>query len=504
MLPIVPHIEMTLDAAGGRMVRRVAQRLRRTHPALRIDASIADLQPSHLDEGRALLIDDLSGAALANLHPEHVILEQRAALRAGDGDLVVTCTPASSIFEVYCRDHLQLGRVEWLHATSARNPMRAVISAWTDRPVRRRIVRLLRQGKLHYFHPYVADSQAWTLAHLFRSASRRPLKVIGPPPDLCRLVNDKVWFAKLVQELFGRPYLPRTHVAYNLAGLAKIIGHLAELSRAVVVKLPDGSGGAGNVLIPTPELRDRPVGAIRSELRRRLPIGAWAVPRRMLVSCWQSDVLRTPSVQIWIPPVDQGAPVIEGIFEQLIDGPPTKFCGSRALKIPAPVEADVAVHSQTLATVFQHLGYVGRCSFDLILTGRDIDRCRVEFIECNGRWGGTSVPMTLMNRLLGDWQRRPYVSQVYRMPELTRISDADLMAGLEGSLYDPQTDSGRIVIMDLAGVGTTGRLDVITVGDSWRDVRRASRREIPRILTDIVGAAKSERPDGHRYRLVHG
>jgi hypothetical protein len=215
-------------------------------------------------------------------------------------------------------------------------------------------------------------------------------------------------------------------------------------------------------------------------------------------------VLRTPSVQIWIPPVDQGAPVIEGIFEQLIDGPPTKFCGSRALKIPAPVEADVAVHSQTLATVFQHLGYVGRCSFDLILTGRDIDRCRVEFIECNGRWGGTSVPMTLMNRLLGDWQKRPYVSQVYRMPELTRISDADLMAGLEGSLYDPQTDSGRIVIMDLAGVGTTGRLDVIIVGDSWRDVRRASRREIPRILTDIVGAAKSEWPDGHRYRLVHG
>jgi hypothetical protein len=30
----------------------------------------------------------------------------------------------------------------------------------------------------------------------------------------------------------------------------------------------------------------------------------------------------------------------------------------------------------------------------------------LHWVECNGRWGGTSIPMTLANRLLGDWTRR--------------------------------------------------------------------------------------------------
>ncbi len=29
----------------------------------------------------------------------------------------------------------------------------------------------------------------------------------------------------------------------------------------------------------------------------------------------------------------------------------------------------------------------------------------MHWVECNGRWGGTSIPMTVGNRLLGDWAR---------------------------------------------------------------------------------------------------
>ena len=55
-----------------------------------------------------------------------------------------------------------------------------------------------------------------------------------------------------------------------------------------------------------------------------------------------------------------------------------------------------------LATLFQRLGYFGRCSFDAVVTGQNSHAGRVHWIECNGRWGGVSIPMSLVNRLTAD------------------------------------------------------------------------------------------------------
>ena len=61
------------------------------------------------------------------------------------------------------------------------------------------------------------------------------------------------------------------------------------------------------------------------------------------------------------------------------------------------------------ATLFQDLGYFGRCSFDCIVTGAADGGPEVHWIECNGRWGGVSVPMTFVNRLFGNHARRGLV-----------------------------------------------------------------------------------------------
>jgi hypothetical protein len=197
-------------------------------------------------------------------------------------------------------------------------------------------------------------------------------------------------------------------------------------------------------------------------------------------------------VQLWLPALDDGPPVIEGIFEQLIEQPSTRFCGSRGIDLPTAVESDVAEHCQLLATVFQHLGYVGRCSFDLLLTGQGIDNCQTEFIECNGRWGGTSIPMTLMNRLLGDWQRRPYASYRYRMPALRRIRFTELVDALGDRLFEASTGEGNIVLIDASGVGWYGLLDLAVIGDTAQDVDNAITDEIPAMLRRISSAGTSE------------
>jgi len=494
LLPVVPHFQTQLESRDLLRVRELAKSLRHVHPALIADRGFDDLCVRSLTEGRALVFDDISGTMLAERHRETVVLQERAVLRATTGDVVVACSPTQPAFQDYCREILRLGEVEWLHPRETRNPMRVAVSAWTDRTVRRRLVHLLREGRLQHLHPYMADAQAWTLARLLRSSARRPLSVIGPPPGLCRLVNDKAWFARAVRGLFGPKYLPRTFVVYNVGAMAQIAGRLAKTANSIVIKLPGSSGGAGNVRLDTTEFLGRDVGAIRAILRERLPVGDWAMPRRMVISCWTSDVLCTPSVQLWIPPADDGEPVIEGVFEQLIDDPTMKFRGSRALSVPRPVMEDLVGRTHLLGLLFQQLGYVGRCSFDLILVGPDLDSCRLEFIECNGRWGGTSIPMTLMNRLIGDWASRPYATRCYRGPDITQIRPPDLLRALGDSLFDPLGEQGGVVLMDVAGVGTTGRLDVLAVGKTWADVDRHLDSEVPGMIESLastIGATGS-------------
>ena len=50
--------------------------------------------------------------------------------------------------------------------------------------------------------------------------------------------------------------------------------------------------------------------------------------------------------------------------------------------------------------LFQELGYFGRCSLDAIISVDGGGRSKVQWIECNGRWGGVSLPMTLAHRIL--------------------------------------------------------------------------------------------------------
>jgi hypothetical protein len=216
----------------------------------------------------------------------------------------------------------------------------------------------------------------------------------------------------------------------------------------------------------------------------------------MVVSCWQSSVLCTPSAQLWIPPAGDGPPVIEGIFEQLMDDRTMKFRGSRSLDLPESVTEGLARRCYLLAVLFQHLGYVGRCSFDLILTGPDLDECRLEFIECNGRWGGTSIPMTLMNRLSGDWVLRPYTTRRYRLADIGRIRLSDFLSGLKTSLYDGTTGDGRVILMNAAGIGGSGRLDLLVVGDTWSEVEATVAREIPRLIERVAGGNVSDVVNG--------
>jgi hypothetical protein len=131
-----------------------------------------------------------------------------------------------------------------------------------------------------------------------------------------------------------------------------------------------------------------------------------------------------------------------------------------------------------------------------LLVGRDLDNCRTEFIECNGRWGGTSGPMTLMNRLFGDWTRRPYATNECEVAGLGALSFSDVLEAFGDDLYDARTGTGSLIFYNPGALQSHQEIDVLVLDRSWEAAARRANRDIPRRLRALT------RLDGARARRL--
>jgi hypothetical protein len=119
-----------------------------------------------------------------------------------------------------------------------------------------------------------------------------------------------------------------------------------------------------------------------------------------------------------------------------------------------------------LALLFQELGYVGRCSFDAVLAGADLDSAAVHWVDANGRWGGVSIALTAANRLTGDWQRRPFVivqRSGLRMPPRALPAALDAMAPLAFRAGEGRT--GAVVLAPCRLIDGSGMNLMVLAGD---------------------------------------
>jgi hypothetical protein len=487
VIPIVEHDRATPTPEQCAAVDRLAGELARDNPTLAVPEEFRPLVPETLDDMATLHLDDFSEIPLLDQSHEVWHLQQRARLRAGDGDFVVCSAPAVDGYEEYCRDYLGLGSPRWLDPPPSRTgPSGLALACWTDRATRRKIIHELRCGELLALHPHMGTFAVWELAGLLQRASRRPVRVIAPPPGVTQWVNNKIAFADTVTRLFGPQMRPRMVAVANFATLSQRVAELAEDARVLVIKLPDSAGGRGNVVIDATLLRGKSLLAICKMLEHLIRPLCWDRRNPLLVGCWETDVIGTPSVQLWIPPRLQGPPMVEGIFAQVLVNCEGSFQGSCKADLPGPLRQEIVTRSWLLAELFQRLGYVGRCSFDLILVGDDMGSCRIEFIECNGRWGGTSGPMTLMNRLFGDWTAQPYASSQDHLEGLNRLRFLDLLDGLQSDLYDRRTGRGWIILYNPVQIASSSGISFLALGSSWSESLRRARVDLPIRLRQLV------------------
>lgn len=338
-------------------------------------------------------------------------IEYRLSVLAREGDLVVIGGQQNRFFEQYLENDLGLGHCEYLYIDQANDgirvptPVKCLKDAHTYAQLRAKVEE--QGGATLVAH--ITTGTIWALAKKLGHDTGLPIYVAGPTPSLTARVNDKLWFAALTTRLFGESAVPRKYSVFGAAALTGRVRSLARIYEKIVVKVPDSAGSAGNFPILSADIANMGVKALHRYLKNLITETTGSSLYPLMVQVWDRDVLTSPSIQLWIPLAEEGPPIIEGIFEQYLTGQAGSFAGAAPATLPDDWDFKLSRDALMLGHVLQALGYFGRCSFDTVISGKNFGSATLHWIECNGRWGGVSVPMTLLNRLFTPEKTPAYI-----------------------------------------------------------------------------------------------
>jgi hypothetical protein len=394
----------------------------------------------------------------------------RAFTRAHEGDVVAATFPVIDGYDGYLAERLKLGRPYYLQiAPSDGVPPYAVFTALLeDTASQQQLIKTIRASDEFVIHPYMGTHDAWRVARLLAKKSGRTVKLIAPLPTVASLANNKSAFLGLVREVLGDDASIKSAAVESLPELCVTVKKFASIATIIALKLSDSASGMGTSLFHSDEL-----GRLDDD-KLWTTLAAWAQEKEWIpgtspaveVERWEEEVLASPSIQLWLPPLRASLPLVEGIFDQqFIDDREEKvFEGSVPSQLPQFIQDQLSGFGAQLGRVLQLLGYVGRCSFDTVLVGGSVEAGALKFVECNGRWGGTSLPMTYANRLFGDYRRQPYAAADFMHEKLRGVSLRQLVETLDDILLDRQHGRGWAVVYNVGPLSSDGKLDVLTIG----------------------------------------
>lgn len=428
-----------------------------------------------------LHLEDLTGIPFLDGVSGVQEYQHRARVRAGNGDIFAASTRPAEGYEDYCREMLGLGSPEFVHATDD-NPM-AVARSCFEPEILDQLNRHIEERGGMVIHPYMAIESVWTLARRLQQRSGAVVSVLGPPPPALWVANDKARFSQLVEALLGKEWIVETRQSSKPQELAEALGDLAQRCEQVGMKRTRCASAMGNIVFDAAELRETSPSERLKIVEEFLTRTRWCDDEDVLVVEWRDTDL-SPSTQLWVPPIGAGPPVLDGVYEQLLDGPEKVFLGSSPSTLAEPLNQAMLDASLTVCTALQQMGYVGRCSFDFIVTGDPEGEFHAQFTECNGRWGGTSTPMHLVDRLIAHNGKRPsYVATDYFLPESHRdMAFTDLLAALDDLLYSPQNQRGRFILYNVGPMKEHGKFDVISLGKDPEDAQLGLDEVLPQQL----------------------
>ena len=375
-------------------------------------------------------------------------IEYRLSVLAREGDLVVIGGRRNRSFEQYLEKNLGLGHRDYLYVDQTNDEIRVPtpVKCLKDAHTYAQLCAKVEERGGATLVAHITTGTIWELAKNLGRDTGMPIHVAGPTPRLTTLVNDKLWFASLTTRLFGESAVPRNYPAFGAAALAGRVHSLARNHEKIVIKVPDSAGSVGNFPILSSDIVGMGVKNLHRYLKDLIADTAGPSPYPLMVQVWDRNVLTSPSVQLWIPLAEEDPPVIEEIFEQYLTGQAGRFSGAVPAALPDDWDSRLSRDALMLGHVLQALGYFGRCSFDTIISGESFETAGLYWVECNGRWGGVSVPMTLLNRFFTPEKTPAYIIAHRSDLVLSRRPFSIGLDILKDLLWHPGAHSGIILL----------------------------------------------------------
>lgn len=407
--------------------------------------------------------------------------QHRARVRAQDGDLFASTSMPAPGYEAYCRDRLAMGSVEHVLAAPIPGAPTQVARACMAGEAFEQLCRVAAAHDGLMLHPYMGIEAVWELAAKIEASAQAPVFVHGPTPDALWLANDKARLTELALELGLAEVIAETRIEREIGPLASALKTLAARHERVALKRTRCASAMGNEVFDSALLRGKSETELELIVQNFLARTQWEGDEDVLVVEW-IDATSSPSSQLWVPSArDASASVrVDGLYEQLLVGEQGIFLGSMPSTLPREIGEQMAQISLKLCEAFRQRGYVGRCSFDFVIDTSS----RARLTECNGRWGGTSSPMHLVDRVTkSSPETRPaYIAQDIMDERLVGLSFPDVLDRVGDELFDASTGQGRFLFYNVGPLTERGKLDVVSLGADPADAAHGVQEILPRLL----------------------
>jgi hypothetical protein len=326
------------------------------------------------------------------------------------------------------------------------------------------------------------------------------------------------------RRLFAQVAVPHPLGVERVADTRDVVGAIEWLRAAkpeiaqVVLKLDDGTAGAGNATI---DLRGLPLPGWADERERiaerlgRMAVEATGVSADAFLAKLAvrggiveeritGREVRSPSVQLDVTPA--GEIEIVSSHDQLLGG--HNGHSYRGCRFPADPEYAGAITALAgrVGRQLAESGVIGRCAVDFVVMRDDRDRWHPYAIELNLRQGGTTHPFATLEQLTGGTYdaaaaafttaagaRKHYVASDHvSSPLLRRLGLAGVLDLMKRRrlAFDRVRHSGVVFHM-LSALEPLGRVGLTAVGDTPVEAER--RFEHARVVLLLAAAAQAGR-----------
>lgn len=436
-------------------IERLARKQLQNFPRLNDPAIFGDNVGAGYKEGPILFLEDHRGI---DLTPDDrvAIHEYRTMALARNGDFLLTSQPRHNAFERYSNEIFGRENLNIIAVDRGDVRMRKTLAAAcleNEHALSQLVAAATDAGTINIC-PYLSCGYDWLLGAEIARRSACPVQICAPLPQLSSRVNDKLWFSNQAKQILGQDSVPPTYSVYGPVAAAAILNKLARTYNRLVIKLPASAGSMGNLVLDSEYIRSLTIGDLRAELIRRLHAIGWHNHFPILVGVWEIAALASPSAQIWIPKASDGPPIIEGIFGQILSGENQCFIGATEIILPELISQQFYREALEIGYYFQCLGYFGRMSLDALLTGKNMHEAKLHWIECNGRWGGVSIPMTAARNLAGLLKSKTFLVVQRMVQDIGIESFDDLLKDISPLMFNKTTGEG-IVFLEPVDKSTT-------------------------------------------------